>query len=86
MTRGSNSSQYIFTAYWSSTAYNNSSNDVSWAIMANLRYDYSTMSLFRANLWLNSTYGSSDALGSTRSYRYTGLPKWPGEVHTYANP
>ena len=54
--------------------------------MANLRYNYSTMSLNSANLWLNSTYGSSDALGSTRSYRYTGLPKWPGEVHTYANP
>ena len=85
MTRGSNSSQYIFTAYWSSTAYYNSTN-VSWAIMANLRYNYSTMSLNSANLWLNSTYGSSDALGSTRSYRYTGLPKWPGEVHTYANP
>ena len=52
MTRGSNSSQYIFTAYWSSTAYYNSTN-VSWAIMANLRYNYSTMSLFRAkfDLW-----------------------------------
>lgn len=79
-----NYDRYFFCCYWARTGFVNStySTTVSWLLNVACQYD-SDHNMNYGYVWVDSYYGQSYNLESLYSYRYKGLPKWPGESYTY---